>query len=354
MTPRILQLLALCATGFGALAHAHDAATVSPQSLAGDWEYVMVPTMKLVLHLQVDPSGALSGSVDTPDSPPKHIELTNVHLAGSMLNYSMGSQPAIYHEVISADTNKMLGPHMWVRVGAVKPVAAAPAVPLNQLAGDWESPPSSASGAAPRPSVLRLRLDSGGSLTGTIDAPEPVSVRIKLSNVQVTGRTLSYSLSGGNRFQGALSSDGKTVTETSESTVVGTWHHVRTAAQAEAHDAAERSRPINGTWNGTGNYTTSFPGMPPSTGQLQLTFHFAGDPEVCSVDFAAKERTDTWPCQLTLVGNSVRLEALRRATFQGTLNADGTHLNGAFMMGGDWHWTGPMQINLTRATQPVH
>jgi hypothetical protein len=57
---------------------------------------------------------------------------------------------------------------------------------------------------------------------------------------------------------------------------------------------------------------------------------------------------------LTLDGNSVRVEALRRAAFQGTLNAAGTHLSGAFTMGADSHWTGPMQIDLTRATQPDH
>jgi hypothetical protein len=52
--------------------------------------------------------------------------------------------------------------------------------------------------------VHRLRLDPGGALTETIDAPEPMSVRVKLSNVQVTGRTLSYSLPDGNRFQGTF------------------------------------------------------------------------------------------------------------------------------------------------------
>jgi hypothetical protein len=31
-----------------------------------------------------------------------------------------------------------------------------------------------------------------------------MSVRVKLSNVQVTGRTLSYSLPDGNRFQGTF------------------------------------------------------------------------------------------------------------------------------------------------------
>ncbi len=341
----IFRLGFLCFAGSAAIVCSHADAAASPQSLVGDWEYVVSPPLKLVLHLQLDASGALSGSVDTPDTPPKHIELSNVHLAGNMLNYSLGTQPGTYHEVISADDSKMLGPHMWVRTGAVQPAAAAPAMALKQIAGDWEALPS---GPGAWPPVLRLRLDVGGALTGTIDAPEPMSARVKLSDVQVTGRTLSYSLPDGNRFQGTLSGDGKSAAASPQSTIDASWHHVRTAAQAAAYDAAEVSKPTNGTWNGSGNYTANSPGIPPSKGTQQLTFHFAGDPAVCSVAFVGKERTDTVPCQMTLTGNVVQVKALRLGAFTGTLSADGNHLSGAFTMGPDAHWTGPMQIDLVR------
>ena len=82
---------------------------ISPQSLAGDWEDAVTPQLKLVLHLRVDASGALSGTIDTPDTPPKHIELTNFKLAGKMLSYTMGSQPGSITEAISADGSHLNG-----------------------------------------------------------------------------------------------------------------------------------------------------------------------------------------------------------------------------------------------------
>ena len=348
MKPQTSRLLALCSTGFAAVVYSQGTAAVSPQSLAGDWEYAITPQLKLELHLHVDASGALSGSVDTPDTPPKHIELINVHLAGNMLSYSMGSQPGTFREVVSADNSKMLGPHMWVRTGATQAAPPPPLIPLRQIAGDWVPP-----GGGAWPPVLRLRLDPGGALTGTIDAPEPMSARVKLSNVQVTGRTLIYSLPDGNRFQGTFGNDSKTVKATPASTVDVTWQHLRTAEQAAAYDAAEKSKPTNGVWNGTGNYIASFPGMPTSKGTFQLTFHFGSDPALCSVGLVGKERSDTVPCQLTLTGNTVQVKALRVGAFNGTLSADGNHLGGAWTMGSDWHWTGPMQIDLTRVAQPA-
>jgi hypothetical protein len=41
-----------------------------------------------VLHLRRGPGGALVGSVDTPDTPPKHVELSNIQLTNRMLKYT--------------------------------------------------------------------------------------------------------------------------------------------------------------------------------------------------------------------------------------------------------------------------
>jgi hypothetical protein len=322
-------------------------APVSPQSLAGDWEYVVNPPLKLVLHLRVDASGALSGTVDTPDSPPKHIELANVRLAGKILTYSMPPQPGTFTEVISADGKKMLGPYMWVKASAAEP-AAPPQLPLAQVAGDWEPP-----GAGSSAMVLRLRLDASGALTGTIDMPQPMATRLQLSNVLVSGRTLSYTMPDGqNHFQGLFSSDGKTVTATGQSTVDATWRQVRTAAQATARDSASSSIPTNGVWTGTGSYAANFPGVGPTNGTIQLTFHFASNPASCSVDLTDKGNPATVPCQMTLTGNTVHIDRVIgfAATFTGTLSPDGNHLSGSWTMGANWHWTGPMEIELTRTS----
>lgn len=81
----------------------------SPQSLAGDWKYVLNAPLEMMLHLTVDANGTMTGSIDTPDTPPKHMELTNVHLAGNVLTYTMPPLGTI-REVVMADGKKWQGP----------------------------------------------------------------------------------------------------------------------------------------------------------------------------------------------------------------------------------------------------
>jgi hypothetical protein len=134
---------------------------------------------------------------------------------------------------------------------------AAPFEPLSRLAGDWESP-----GGGPSAQVLRLRLNASGGLTGTIDVPEPMAQRMPLKNVEVRGRLLTYTMPDGvHTYQGAFSKDGNSVEATGMSTIDGTWHHVRTAAQAAAVDAATSANPATGDWSGTGEYTANYPGI---------------------------------------------------------------------------------------------
>ena len=331
------------------------ATAVSAQSLAGDWEYVINPPMKLELHLRVDASGALAGTVETPDTPPKQIQLANFKITGTMLSYTMSSQPGTVHEVVSADGTKMLGPFMWTRVGAAgaaPAAAAAPFAPLAQIAGDWVT-----AGGGASAQLLRLRLNADGALTGTIDTPEPMAQRLQLGNVQVSGRTLSYIMPDGHHtFQGAFSVDGKTVTATGQSTVDMTWQRARSAAQAAAQEAADAAKPSNGDWSGVANYTANFPGLPPSQGVETFLLHFRSNPASCAMRLVGDERNNDVPCQMTSTGNSVHIENVvgYGATFIGTISADGNHLAGAWTMGSYLHWTGPVQIDFKRVAPASH
>jgi hypothetical protein len=340
-------IFASCCAFIGAI-ESQDAPTVAPQSLAGDWEYAMTPSLKMVLHLRVDGSGAISGTVDTPDSPPKHLELSNVTLKGNMLSYGMGPQPGPFREVITADGKKMAGAQTWVKVGATQ--AAPPLIPLERIAGDWV-PPNNGAGAA----MLRLHLDAAGALTGMFNTGGLLPQKVNLSKVEVSGRLLSYTLPDGNRFEGKLSDDGKTATATPASTVDATWQHVRTTAQTAAYDAAEHAKPTNGDWSGVISYVSNFPGVGPRNGTAKLTFHFQSNPDTCGLDvgLSAKEneKQGTVPCQMTLTGKTVHVDKVAgyHGSLSGTLSADGNHLSGTWTMGNDWHWTGPVQVDLQRA-----
>ena len=92
----------------------HVVVQINAQSLAGDWEYSLNGPQKLVLHLRTGPGGALVGSVDTPDTPPKHVELSNIQLTNRMLKYTWPGL-GTFTEVVNADGKGMVGAHIWVR-----------------------------------------------------------------------------------------------------------------------------------------------------------------------------------------------------------------------------------------------
>jgi hypothetical protein len=300
----------------------------------------------LVLHLHVDAGGVMSGTIDVPGSPPKRLVLSNVNLTGSMLNFTLPTGPGTYHEVILAGEKKMAGPYMWVREGATESAPPPPPFePLTRLAGDWESPGIDSSQV-----VLRLRPNPHGALTGTMDLPEPMAQRITLKDVEVSGRTLSYTMPDGHTYRGAITRDGKTVHATGMSTIDATWQHVRTAAQAAAYEAAANANPTNGDWTGVGNYTASFPGAGVSKGTAKFTFHFRSNPASCELKLEGSTDSPV-PCRMRMTGNAIHAEVVGySATFNGTLSADRNHLGGIWTMGAVFHWTAPIHLEFARTS----
>jgi hypothetical protein len=76
-----------------------------------------------------------------------------------------------------------------------------------------------------------------GSLTGTLETLLTPRQRVKLEEVRISGKTITYKSLNGNAKQGTFSSDGQTINGEDGSP---TWQHVRTLAQALAEDAKEK------------------------------------------------------------------------------------------------------------------
>jgi hypothetical protein len=340
----IVGIAVICAMVASTAAEA-DTQKVTAHSLAGDWEYTINPPLKLVLHLQVDASGAISGSIDTPDSPPKHIELSNAHLAGNILSYSMGSQPGTFREVVSADGKKMIGPYMWERVE--KQIAVSP----QRLTGDWSDGDTGGS-------VLRLRLDASGALTGQIEVMGLMPSRKPLSHLTFDGTALSFVAPNDATFQGTLGQSGHAISGIfSGSAVIHTWRQVKDGAQAAVEDSKERPRPTDGDWSGVGDYATNFAETGPGKGTVHITFHFGSNPSSCSLGMEGGPGSkETVPCQMTLTQNKVYVKTNIGfgATFNGVLSVDGNQLDGALTMGSQYHVAAPILVALKRGTQPTN
>jgi hypothetical protein len=302
------------------------------QSLAGDWEYG-VGVAKLTLHLSVDASGAATGAIDTPDSPPKHLELSDIQLSGNILTYTAPSIGKMT-EVILPDGKTMAGPVVWQRVNN------APISPQD-AAGDWRS-----TDPEPIATTLRLRLDASGSLTGTIELPLPNPHREKLGDIQIDGRKITFKTPEGGMLGGTFSNDRESIVGNT------TWEHKKTLEQAVAADAQVKILPTDGTWSGT---ITHIPWSDKSRHDfetLQFIFRFNSAPVSCSVDSPLHNSNGVLPCNMKLDGGKVNVTTIM-GVFNGTLN--GTQITGSWMFNSQIYslagapiFQGPMELNLTR------
>lgn len=335
----LLPVPALCLAALTALTSTPCASqAVSPRSLAGDWECeINGPTLKLVLHLSVDASGALAGSIDTPDSPPKHIELTGVSLSGNTLSYTMPGMGKMY-EVVMPGGAKMSGPYIWER-------ARTTTVPAAVLAGDWEWEIG-----GPNKAVLHLRAAADGTLTGTLDMNfGGTANRQNLTDVKLAGDTLTYAMPNGGGFKGELSKDEQSIVgNASGSATVISWQRARSAGAALAADARVKAMPTDGTWSGVIRRDRWTGIGAPDGSALHVTLHFSSDPLSCSIDSPEQGGAKGIPCQMTLAGNKVHVSSRSlQASFDGVLSSDRQHLAGTWTVGPPWNW-GAMELGLVR------
>lgn len=307
----------------------------TPQSLVGDWEYVVNGNLKLVLHLSVDANGVFRGIIDAPGSPPTSAELRDIKLSGTTLTYNMPSLGVVY-EFVQPDGKHMIGPQIWSRVNH------APVSPRG-AAGDWE-----AALGGPYSEVLRLRLDPSGSLTGSLDVLMTTPRRLELRSIQIDGRSITVKTADGNAVQGKFSDDGDAIVGNLQ------WKRTRTLAEALAHDAAQKPVPTDGTWSGTIRQIPWSDKVKPNFDTLQVIFHFNSAPVSCSVESSSpiEGSREEVPCIVRWDGAKVHVTSLL-GVFDGKLS--GTRLTGTWEVvtaniGGQPAIVRPMVIELARTT----
>ncbi len=111
---------------------------------------------------------------------------------------------------------------------------APPGVALQDVAGDWEVRMGTSGKAL---AALHLRLSPSGSLTGTLETLLTPRQQVKLEEVRISGKTITYKTLNGYAKQGTFSGDGQTINGEQGNP---TWQRVRTLAQALAEDAKEK------------------------------------------------------------------------------------------------------------------
>jgi hypothetical protein len=332
--------LALCTAALAEQKKAGNGAA----SLAGDWEYTINGPVKMILHLQVGADGALTGTIDTPESPPQHVVLKDIQLSGKILKYTW-PQRGTMMEVVQDDGNSMLGAQIWQRVNAS-------ALSARDVAGDWES---KTGGRVT--DILHLRLNSSGSLTGYRDQLLAIPRRAPLREVRLQGTTLSYTLDDGTVLHGTFSNDRRSIFGDQQGSF--NWQRTRTLTQALAEDGKEQPLPTDGTWSGviTPVLWSEFVKTPPK-GDFRYVVHLGSAPVSCSVrlevptENQGRPYTDV-PCEMKREGANIQIFGPYAGAFIGTLSGD--------QLAGSWT-TGknnplfvmalssePMKLRLTRS-----
>jgi len=345
----IASIVTLCGLfAFPVLAQTHVAPpAIIAHSLTGDWKCSMGTADYLLLHLSVDAAGRISGTLEAHSGHTvKTIPVSDFVLNGRTLSYTMVGMGK-NTETVAEDGNSLIGGQTFTRerTGALSPA---------DLVGDWLQ------GANGIGSILRLRSDHAGSLTGSLDvlAGYPGgNSRTPFTNVHI-GPPLTFTVRSG-VFTATLSADGKTIsTQTIDGgrPIVNQFQRYHTAAETAVLDANEIPSPTDGNWEGIIDQQVTAHGGPNVGKTARLNLHIymqlGSNPTSCAME---EQNIGSSRCEkFTLVGNHVHLEFAFKESFEGIIGSDAKTMRGTWRVPGeDLYRYGPIPVTFNRVLSPT-
>jgi len=347
---RIL-LAALLAT---APLHAQPPAAAHPQTTApaqsqtaapvvsGDYAGMLGP-LHLILHVQRDTAGRMSGSLDSPDQNAPGIPCSDFVLTGNKFSFASTAVHGTFSGTVSPDGKAIGG--MWdqgtPRVLLLTQTASAPlVVPADISAGvigDWTGAIATPSG--PLPAVIHIQYASDGSQSLTFDSPKQGAFGLKGAKVVFTGSAFSFDLPVVHgHYDGALSVDGKSI--------AGTWTQGTPLPLTfnRVEPPADKPSLADGTWTGI---------LATPNGPLHAAIHVRSDrtgKESVTLDSPDQYATFLDAANATLTGSTFTFAMPDwHATYTGTISADGSTMDGT------WTQTLATQgASAKPATLPLH
>jgi len=138
-------------------------------------------TLRVVIHLSTTPTGALSGSLESPDQGPGEIPLESVTFAQHKLRFRSTSLDASYEGALSSSGQSIAG--TFTQHGVALPLTFKPyseSAPAGQkvtptgastIVGTWLGTLSVGNGSSLH-LIFAFTQDSRGYLTGTLTSPD--------------------------------------------------------------------------------------------------------------------------------------------------------------------------------------
>src|SRR5579863_2538821 len=184
-------------------------------SLAGDY-LGTIGTLHLRLHLKVDASGALSGTMDSPDQAASEFACTDIKLDGQAFSYSVSAVHGMWKGTVSADSKTLTG--TWDQGSAMPLVFTrdtfAPAEKPSRVDGIWLG--TLQAGSTPLRIQLHVKSDKNGKEYCSLDSLDQHATGLDCAAVTFSGDDFAFDVPVVQGHDASkLSADGNTLT--------GTW-----------------------------------------------------------------------------------------------------------------------------------
>lgn len=206
----LLGLILIAGTLFGSF----PAFGQTPAAIVGEWRgdlHAGATSLPLVLHLRVDPAGALQATLDSPAQGAYGLGGTNVVLRGRELSFDVPSVHGAYKGMLKPDGKTLTG--TWTQAVSLPlelrqttSAADLAQVKPSPIDGDWTG--VLRAGAQSLRLAFHFRAAPGGNIGGSLDSIDQGAMEIPCANIKLEGQKLTLEVpSVHGTYEATLSGD---------------------------------------------------------------------------------------------------------------------------------------------------
>jgi D-alanyl-D-alanine-carboxypeptidase/D-alanyl-D-alanine-endopeptidase len=347
--PRLTFAFAVCVLLVCNLLVANMSGQTASPAVAGDYAGVLGP-LHLVLHLQRDTAGKLSGSLDSLDQGARGIPCSDFVLSGMQFSFNVPAVHGAYSGTVSADGKTIKGtwdqgrpmPLVLTQTTTqptIEPAFVAAEKP-SPVDGEWKGALDTPGG--PLPTVIHVKSDRSGKEYVAFDSPSQHAFGLAGDNATLKGNQFSFDLPiVHGHYEGKLSADGKTLT--------GTWNQGTPLplnfARTEPFITAEKPSPADGDWTGI---------LQTKDGALHVAIHVKSDKggkEYVSLDSPDQDAKNLEGADAVLSGRRFSFKVPQvHGEYAGTVTEDGKAIEGSWTQQGS---SMPLRFDKTPSATPA-
>lgn len=175
---------------------------VHAQKVEGDWQAVVKDgpvELRVVLHVRKDETGALKGTLDSPDQGVMGTPLSSISFKDSVLKFEISSSDAMYEGKVEADRPSIKG--IWSQAGNSFPLEFLPSVvppegkkrvlKPSEIDGQWDGAIETGSG---RLRIVLHILTYEDGMTATLDSPDQNAKGLPITTITHAGGRLKFEM----------------------------------------------------------------------------------------------------------------------------------------------------------------